>query len=53
MNQYANIKLVINVSGNKRFPFVVYLASGAGVLGYFKNSDDAAKYCATDGQAFV
>lgn len=50
-NPYSHIKLWINYSGRKDFPFVVCTAVKA--LGFFKNRNDAQKYCATDAQAFA
>jgi hypothetical protein len=50
-NPYSHVKLWINDSGRKGFPFVVCTATRC--LGYFKNRNDAERYCATDGQAFV
>jgi hypothetical protein len=52
MNQYAHIKIIINDSGRKSFPFIVSTVSGR-ALGYFKNVRDAEAYCKTDAQAFV
>lgn len=51
-NPYAHIKLYIMVTGKKQWPWVVMSTKGF-ALGYFKNSKDADRYCATDGQAFA
>ena len=52
MNQYAHIKFIILDSGRKFFPFAVATTSGR-CLAYFKNRNDAQKYCMTDAQAFA
>lgn len=52
MNQFARIKIFINDSGRRAFPFVVMTCSGT-ALGYFKNRRDAETYCSTDAQARI
>lgn len=52
MNKFSHIKAFVNVSGRKDFKFVAMTCSGK-CLGYFKNSNEAQKYLATDGQAHI
>lgn len=50
--KYSHIKFIILDSGRKAFPFAVATTSGR-CLAYFKNRNDAQKYCMTDAQAFA
>ena len=44
MGTYSHIKMFINATGRKDFPFVVISCAGY-ALGYFKNRNVAANYC--------